>query len=303
MPLVFAESERTASGITYNDHTGVLYQYPKRYRRIIRAGELFVYYRGRRRRGGGQLLQIYFGAGVVGRVMVDPNTDGRLICEIVDYLAFAEPVPFKDERGLYLETGAESRGYFQPGVRVISDEDFRRILVAGAATAETPTSRVMRTELQGIVRQRGQGYAAAEVARAVDEFAMRIAEQELGRRYKGATVVPQPHNNPGFDILLRPAGEGDEVLYVEVKGTQGGSPRFFLSEGERRFSSRQGDRFRLVVVHSIRLDSGTYEVAWHEGPISSDEGVWLHPTQWACELGPSAAPECEVRIGGKEFEL
>ena len=44
MPLVFGESEATAAGITYEDRTGVSYQYPRNYRRIIKPGEQFVYF-------------------------------------------------------------------------------------------------------------------------------------------------------------------------------------------------------------------------------------------------------------------
>ena len=52
MPLVFAENEETESGITYEDRTGIAYQYPPMYQRMIRPGERFVYYKGRRTRGG-----------------------------------------------------------------------------------------------------------------------------------------------------------------------------------------------------------------------------------------------------------
>src|ERR1041384_3835193 len=119
MPLVFAESEVTAAGISYADHTGSSYQYPNRYRRAIQPGERFVYYKGRRRRDGTRATQIYFGTGVVGRSEVDSGHPDRLICEVLDYHPFSKPVPFKDEGGMYFESGADRRGYFQPGVRTI----------------------------------------------------------------------------------------------------------------------------------------------------------------------------------------
>jgi len=247
MPLVLTENEVSGSGITYSDWTGVVYQYPTKYRRVIRQGELFVYYKGRRRREGGVAPQVYFGTGVVGHAMADPAAPDRLICEILDYRPFASLVPFKDERGRYLETGAERRGYFQPGVRTISDVDFRHILEYAAATAiETPINSAG-----------GQRYASTQGAREVDDFAIRVAQDELRRRYSGAALDPQPRNNPGFDILLRTAGMRSEILYVEVKGTRGIAPKFFLTEGERQFATLQASRFCLLIVHSIDLDNGT----------------------------------------------
>ena len=137
MPLVFAENEETESGITYQDRTGISYQYPRAYRRMISPGERFVYYRGRRKRGGGRAPQVYFGIGVVGKVSAEQA--GRFVCEVLDYEPFSAPVPFKDSTGAYFETGANRPGYFQPGVRRISVSDFQRILEAARATRKDRT--------------------------------------------------------------------------------------------------------------------------------------------------------------------
>lgn len=128
MPLVFAENEATESGITYDDRTGVSYQYPRMYRRLIQPGERFLYYRGRKRSRGGRAPQVYFGTGIVGSTKIDPEDSSRLRCDVLDYRAFSTPVPFKDVSGRYLEDGGARRGYFQRGVRRISDAEFRRII-------------------------------------------------------------------------------------------------------------------------------------------------------------------------------
>jgi len=293
MPLVFAESEATAAGITYEDRTGVSYQYPRSYRRILQPGEQFVYYRGRRKRGGGTAPQVYFGTGVVGAAAPDRDRSDRFTCEILDYRAFPVPVPFKDASGRYLESGADRRGYFQPGVRVITEDDFKRIVEAAhidVAAAEEPAA------LAGIEpRTAGPGYASPATLRAVEDFALRVALDEIRRRYPHATVQPQPRNNPGFDILVRPADSSpDGRIYIEVKGTTRGLPQFFITEGELQFSRRHADRFRLIVVYGIRPEADSCELFWHEGPVSLESGFRLTPAQWACEVvrkAPIGRPE------------
>src|SRR4051812_15161292 len=109
MPLVFAENEATESGIAYDDRTGISYQYPSRYRRLIQPGERFVYYRGRRSKAGTRIPQVYFGCGVVGNIAPDGGDGGRLVCEVLDYKPFAHPISFKNPQGKYFENGADRR--------------------------------------------------------------------------------------------------------------------------------------------------------------------------------------------------
>src|SRR5262245_34385291 len=96
MPLVFAENEATESGITYEDRTGIAYQYPTMYQRMIHPGERFVYYKGRKTKGGGRAPQIYFGTGIVGEVRPDVVLPSRLVCDVLDFAPFLRPLPFKD---------------------------------------------------------------------------------------------------------------------------------------------------------------------------------------------------------------
>ncbi len=288
MPLVFAESEATAAGITYDDRTGVSYQFPKSYRRRIEAGEQFVYYRGRRTLGGGSTPQVYFGAGIVGATTPDPTRADRFTCEILDYRAFAAPVPFKDAGGKYLETGAGRRGYFQPGVRVISSADFSRI-IAAAEVSELEVKEAGKAPAGEVERTFGPGYASPANLRDVEDFALRVANAEAQSRYPGAAVLPQPRNNPGFDILvMREKAAGEGVVFIEVKGTTRVSPQFFITEGELRFSRLHGDQYYLVVVYKIRRDAESYAVGWYGGPITSEGGFALKAVQWACQVPPPA---------------
>lgn len=68
MPLVFASNEETESGLSYDDRAGVSYEFPRMYRRLVVPGTRFLYYRGRRKVGGGRQPQVYFGSGLVGAI-------------------------------------------------------------------------------------------------------------------------------------------------------------------------------------------------------------------------------------------
>ena len=243
------------------------------------SGERFVYYRGRKKRTGGRAPQVYVGAGVVGSVIPDPNQADRFVCEVLDYQQFLTPVRFRNVAGQYLEAGAARRGYFQRGVRKISELEFRRVLESAeeAIATEAPQapSAIVPTATNSI------SYSSPAVTRAIDDFAVRTALVELGRRFPDSSVQPQPRNNPGFDVLVTsPRG----MIFIEVKGTTRSSPEFFATEGELQFSRSHGDQFRLIVVYQIDLGHGTYAVAWHEGPISAETGFRLKPVQWACAV-------------------
>src|SRR5262249_2606312 len=103
---------------------------PTRYHRLVEPGTRFVYYRGRRRRGGGVRPQVYLGTGLVGAISPS-STAGRLVCQIDDFERFEPLVPFKVD-GRYLERDAQPMGaraglYFRQGVRRIDAATFRRI--------------------------------------------------------------------------------------------------------------------------------------------------------------------------------
>jgi Protein NO VEIN, C-terminal len=276
MPVVLSESEATESGIRYEDRTGLSYQFPKAYRRKVQPGERFVYYRGRRKIGGGTGPYVYFGTGIIGAVRPDLNHENRLTCDILDYQAFPSPVPFKDENARYLETGAARRGFFQSGVRTISQDDLAKILTAADAALPKDTAAPPNS----LRNSSSQSYASPETIAAIEGFAVNVVLAELRSQYPGARVEIQPRNNPGFDILVV---EREKLLYIEVKGTGRVTPQFFMTEGEIQFSHRHSASFRLLVVYAIDLRAQTYMVYRHDGAISEDTFA-LKPLQWACEV-------------------
>lgn len=135
MPLVLTQNEVTESGHEYRDELGITYEFPRRYESLIEPGTPFVYYRGRRRRGGRTGPQQYLGQGVIGAVT--ESRGGRLQCAVGEFKLFNPPVAFKID-GEYLESDAAAYGpnaglYFRTGVREIDTATYSRILALAKA--------------------------------------------------------------------------------------------------------------------------------------------------------------------------
>lgn len=285
MPLVLTQNDATESGHVYADELGVEYEYPVMYRNLVRTGEPFVYYRGRRRRDGSLQPQVYLGAGVVGRIRPSSNS-GLLLCDVEDFEEFRPPVPFKLD-GKHIEplgkVPASSAGlYFRRGVRAIDDGTFATIL---AATEAEDTAA-------GIRRHAGRvPWASPETAHLVDEIAMEIAADQLASTHDHHILRKMPHNNPGYDIRVE--GAVGEVRYVEVKGTTHALPHFFMSEGERLFSREHDENYSLLVVHDIDLKARTGTTTVYDGAVDN-AGFELRPVVWEGVLA-AAAPNLGAR--------
>jgi hypothetical protein len=200
-----------------------------------------------------------------------------MVCSVLDYWPFQTAVPFKQEAGGYFESGAERRGYFQRGVRVIAEKDFQHIMEA-AGESERSCESLATPQLKPDVAM-GPAYASPNNILEIESFATEVAQKEIARRWTNARIEVQPRNNPGFDMLV---DTHDELLYVEVKGTERCVPQFFITDGELQFSLRQKSRFVLLVVYGINRVSGAYNILWHQGAVS-EEFFKLRPVQWACQ--------------------
>ncbi len=277
MPLVLTQNEATASGHSYADVLGVSYEYPRLYQNLIRPGERFVYYRGRRRAVGGTQPQVYLGVGVVGHVHGSP-TDGLLRCVVTDYEPFETPLPFKSGDAYY-ETPANGLGaraglHFRRGVRRIAETDYERILQHGDARGRSGIGA-------NAAGSDSTGYASAETNALVDQIAIELALKTARVRFPDADVQEMPHNNPGFDI--RVAIDDAITRYIEVKGTLKPTPRFFLTEGERQFSIANSDTYSLWVFHNLDAETRTGVLAEHDGSVNV-AAVDLLPVQYAGRL-------------------
>ena len=111
MAIILVQNEKTATGDFdhYEDVTGKTYQYPNRYKGIILPGELFIYYRGLRKRDGTRRKAVeYFGYGIVESVskneeLSQVNKSGWIWdCILSDYQEFEMPViAKKDGEGIF----------------------------------------------------------------------------------------------------------------------------------------------------------------------------------------------------------
>lgn len=122
-------------------------------------------------------------------------------------------------------------------------------------------------------------YASPEVAAAVDTIAMDLAMDWAAETFPDAQIRRMPHNNPGYDILV--IQNGAPTRYIEVKGTMTSTPRFYMSENERRFSVENAGSYTLIVFFRIDVASETAECRVREGAIDADE---LTVLQWQGRL-------------------
>jgi hypothetical protein len=289
VPLRLTISEATLSGHNYDDVLGVRYEFPLRYRNLVREGERFVYYRGRRQLLGGVQPQAYLGTGIVGNVHASTRDPQRLVCEIEDWLPFVEPLYFKDATGNYYEPGGKQGGYYwQVGVRLLAEGTYERILLdAGALERERASAKTTEAESSRVFA--GTAYPSAEHRQAIDDYAMNVALRYATQAWRSEPVSRQPHNNRGFDI--RVGAPTRVVRYVEVKGTALPVPRFFMSEGERLFSTRAASKYTLLIIYAIDLKQAAHKLLRHDGSVTNQRFT-LTPYQWSsearvAEAGPS----------------
>jgi hypothetical protein len=273
MPLVLTVSAETASGHNYRDELWVAHEYPQRYRNLVIPGEVFVYYRGRYRGKTHDPIRLpdshylaYLGVGVIGEISVSPGSN-LLLCEIRSPIEFASPVGFKREDGSYIEPGGDVRGHFQPGVRAIDQSVFTEI--------------VTRAELRSpafdpLEHQAGSGlYANPDVARAIEDYSRAQTIRRLASDHPGIDIEEMAYNNPGFDLKTNVSG----LEFVEVKGTQADTPRFFMSEVERSWWNQNQSRYAVYTVYGIEL-SARRHVGIRRFSDAPDTYEWLKPHKW-----------------------
>ncbi|WP_225775350.1 HNH endonuclease [Pseudomonas sp. Marseille-Q5115] len=131
MPVVIVENDTSQ----WEDETGAVYHFPKRYQAWLAPGTEVVYYKGRIKDKAFASLRLsddphYFGIARIGKVYADPGSDkGDLFALIENFTPFEGAVPSKIN-GNYLETIPATRvkNYWRDGVRPVSQSDYDAIL-------------------------------------------------------------------------------------------------------------------------------------------------------------------------------
>ena len=118
----------------WEDQTGIIYHYPKRYAKHLQPGTHAVYYKGKLRRRKFEKRRLssephYFGIATIGNSFQDTNSDKEDMFAIIDnFEPFAEAVLAKD-KSEYLESipASKESNYWRDGVRAISQDVFDKI--------------------------------------------------------------------------------------------------------------------------------------------------------------------------------
>jgi predicted HNH restriction endonuclease len=147
---VIAENDESQ----WQDQTGVLYHFPKRYREYLRPGTQLVYYKGDQKNPAFESRRLspkphYFGFAIAGNTWDDPASGkGDHFVQIIGFRPFTAPVLAKSG-GVYIETIPESRAanYWRDGVRPIDEETYKK--VKALATLAVPPANLLNDDSQG----------------------------------------------------------------------------------------------------------------------------------------------------------
>ena len=139
----------------WDDQTGILYHFPKRYEKFLTPGSEVIYYKGSLKQkvySGKRLSDLphYFGVAKIGTVFRDKSSSkGDLFATIENYQEFSEAVLAKNG-DTYLEEIPLSKvnNYWRGGVRVISEEVYERI--TSTATKVIPQKRINKDGLNDL---------------------------------------------------------------------------------------------------------------------------------------------------------
>ena len=122
------------------DEIGVWYRFGRDYSNLIIPGSPFVYYEPEERDSSGLTVgQVYFGAGVIGGVQPDPNSDLHRFAEILEYEEFRLPVPLRDGSTRFIETPDGRTPALRQPVRKLDRAVYVRMMELGGGRASTPS--------------------------------------------------------------------------------------------------------------------------------------------------------------------
>jgi len=133
----------------WDDKTGVLYHFPKRYQKYLIPGTEVIYYKGKIRDKAFTKNRLsdephYFGSAIIGQIYPDPSSSkGDLFATIDNFQQFQNPVLAKTPDG-YIENIPETRrsNYWRDGVRPVDEIAFNNILASVEGREPSPLGRV-----------------------------------------------------------------------------------------------------------------------------------------------------------------
>jgi Domain of unknown function (DUF3883) len=291
MPLVLVHNDVVANPQhVWNDVEGVQYHYPAKYQSKIKTGEVFVYYRGVHRVGGKRGAAEYVGAGRVGKIWLDPNTEagkGRAFyCAIEEYRRFAIPVPAKVDGVMLEQIPVERQNLWRDGVRALDALTYDRIMREGAPTGSLvasvpPLAEVSIAESDELIVpaamiKAGSGksgfgnYRKSKRAKEVGDWAEGVAVRYIRERVAGCSDCVHRaaiDETPGWDIDYVDAG--GVLQRVEVKGTIAAAfTGIDMTANEMSAAASHGSNYWLYLIAGCLTPTPKIQA------IQDPEGKW-----------------------------
>lgn len=315
MPIVLVQNERTVGGAYdhWNDIEGVRYQYPNNYKNLIRQGEQFVYYRGTRRDGGGRGNPEYFGCGVIGTIWRDesvpenrPRGQWKWYCQVINYLAFPQPVLARQQDGQIEQPGVNWRS----AVRRLPIDMYNRILNLGGITQLDQASKAIVTNVGDarlsskqtrkpllLARPKSARFVSEKeepsqlfsvCAKAIGDVAEGLVFKFLAReldKIGGSDLrwISREGKKPGWDIQF--TNSSDAIIAVEVKGTSAQAfNRLELTHNEWQAALCHKDRYWLFLVANCLSANPSFQVLENPAQKSERGEISIRPSRYKLEI-------------------
>jgi hypothetical protein len=145
--------------------------------------------------------------------------------------------------------GQIKRGYLKkyPKLKKTLDDLFDRV---SATDPDQEVGEAEQIALEGVDKEqaKGAGFLLNKALRlALERYAMDAAKAYF--KSSRFVVVDHSKNHP-YDLRCR---RGNEVLYVEVKGTKTKAEQIILTNGEVKFARHHKGQMALFILHSIKV--------------------------------------------------
>lgn len=92
------------------------------------------------------------------------------------------------------------------------------------------------------------GFPDQEHRKIIEEKSVRIVRKYF--QGKGFQVIDRQQDRCGYDLLVKQKETGKEY-FIEVKGTSGNLPHFYLTRKEMHYINMQEPRWKLVIVTDV----------------------------------------------------
>ena len=301
MPLVLVHNDVVSNPAhQWDDVEGVHYHYPSKYRRLIKTGEPFVYYRGVHRSDGRRGPAEYVGKGRIGAIWQDPERKSAWYCAIEDFERFAEPVLAKID--------GENREQIAPnlwrdGVRALAPEVYDQVIDEGrAALPSRPIpspEEVALTAAESLIVPPKVGAPGGSLggggprrlskrAKQIGDWAEAAAVRWINKTVVGCTECvyrAAAGETPGWDFDYL---DTDGVLQrVEVKGTTGAAfSGVDMTAGEMRAAELHRETYWLCLVANCETDKGVVQMI-RDPAGSIAAGTWrAEPILYSVRFAP-----------------